>query len=207
VKRTRPLRIALTGGIASGKTAVAERFAARGIPVIDADDIAHEVVTPGRPALRQVVEAFGPGVLDSRGALDRRRLRALIFAQPGQRQRLEAILHPVIIKEMLRRSTSADGPYQLLVIPLLAESAREVDVDRVLVVDSPLELQVQRLLARDAETESQARAMIATQATREERLALADDVILNDGDLAALDSAVAALDTKYRRLSQAESGR
>jgi dephospho-CoA kinase len=173
--------------------------------VIDTDEIAREIVTPGRPALREIVAAFGPEVLDSTGALDRRRLRALVFADAARRQRLEAILHPAILAEMQRRSEKAGGPYQILVIPLLAESARETAVDRVLVVDCPVEVQIRRLLARDAENEPQARAMISAQATREQRLALADDVILNDGDRAALDAAVAALDAKYRALSQAVS--
>lgn len=207
MKRARPLRIGLTGGIASGKTTVAELFAARGVPVIDTDEIAREIVAPGRPALRRVVAAFGPKILDAGGALDRRRLRSLIFANPADRARLEAILHPAILEEMMRRSRDAGGPYQILVIPLLAESARDAEVDRVLVVDSPVELQMSRLLARDAENAAQARAMIAAQATREQRLALADDVILNDGDRASLDSAVAALDAKYRGLSRADSRR
>ena len=204
MKHRRPLRIGLTGGIASGKSTVAELFAARGIPVIDTDQIAHEVVAPGRPALRRILEAFGPEMLDAHGLLDRRRLRALVFADSTQRQRLEAILHPLILAEMSRRAEKAGGPYQVLVIPLLVESAGNVGVDRVLVVDSPLELQISRLLARDAENEAQARAMIAAQATRERRLARADDVIVNDSDRAALDAAVAALDAKYRGMAQAD---
>ena len=204
---TPPLRIALTGGIASGKTTVAELFAARGIPVIDTDQIAREIVAPGHPALRRIIDAFGPQILDSHGVLDRRRLRSLIFANPAERQRLEAILHPAILEEMMRRSRSAGGPYQVLVIPLLAESARDAEIDRVLVVDAPVDLQVSRLLARDAENEAQARAMIGAQASREERLALADDVIVNDRDRAALETAVAALDAKYRGLSAASSRR
>lgn len=207
MKGTRPLRIGLTGGIASGKTSVAELFVARGVPVIDTDQIARDMVAAGSPALRRVVEAFGPQVLDDRGALDRRRLRSLVFANPADRQRLEAILHPAILEEMRRRSQGAGGPYQILVIPLLAESTRDIELDRVLVVDCPVEVQVRRLLARDAESEPQARAMIAAQATREQRLALADDVILNDGDRTMLDSAVAALDAKYRALSRAASPR
>jgi dephospho-CoA kinase len=201
LKRKRPLRVALTGGIASGKSTVAELFAARGVPVIDTDQIAHEVVAPGRPALRRIVEAFGPEVLDDRGALDRRRLRGRVFADSTQRQRLEAILHPLILAEMDRRAGKAGGPYQVLVVPLLVEHAGHVDVDRVLVIDSPVELQISRLLARDAENEAQARAMIAAQATREQRLARADDVIVNDSDRAALDAAVAALDAKYRGMA------
>jgi dephospho-CoA kinase len=130
-----------------------------------------------------------------------------VFADPAQRARLEAILHPLILEEMNRRSQKAGGPYQILVIPLLAESARDTDLDRVLVVDAPVETQIRRLLARDAENEQQARALIAAQAPREQRLDLADDVILNDGERAALDAAVAALDAKYRGLARAESPR
>ena len=205
MKRRRPLRIGLTGGIASGKSTVAELFGARGIPVIDTDEIARQIVAPGRPAHRQVAEAFGSEVLDDNGALDRRRLRGLVFADPVQRRRLEAILHPAILEEMARQSEKAGGPYQILVIPLLIETAGESDIDRILVVDSPVELQIRRLLARDAENEPQARAMIAAQASREQRLAVADDVIVNDSDRAALDVAVAALDAKYRALAAAES--
>jgi dephospho-CoA kinase len=204
LKHRRPLRIGLTGGIASGKSTVAGLFAARGIPVIDTDQIAREVVAPGRPALRRIVDAFGPEMLDAHGALDRRRLRGLVFADSTQRQRLEAIVHPLILAEMSRRAEKAGGAYQVLVIPLLVESAGHVDVDRVLVVDSPVELQISRLLARDAENEAQARAMIAAQATREQRLARADDVIVNDSDRAALDAAVAALDANYRGMAQAD---
>jgi dephospho-CoA kinase len=204
LRRRRPLRIGLTGGIASGKSTVAELFGARGIPVIDTDEIARQVVAPGRPAYRQVVETFGPEVLDDSGALDRRRLRGLVFADAVERRRLEAILHPAILDEMTRRSEKAGGPYQILVIPLLVETAGESDVDRILVVDSPVDLQIRRLLARDAENEPQARAMIAAQASREQRLAVADDVIVNDRDLAALEVAVAALDAKYRTLASAE---
>jgi dephospho-CoA kinase len=195
----------LTGGVASGKSTVAELFGARGIPVIDTDEIARQIVTPGRPAYRQVLEAFGPEIRDDSGALDRRRLRSLVFADPVQRRRLEAILHPAILEEMKRRSEKAGGPYQILVIPLLVETTGGSDVDRILVIDSPVELQIRRLLARDAENEPQARAMIAAQASREERLVAADDVIVNDSDRAALDVAVAALDAKYRALASAES--
>lgn len=207
VKHTCPMRIGLTGGIASGKTAVANLFAARGVPVIDTDAIARQIVEPGRPGLDRIVATFGRDVLDASGALDRRRLRSLVFADPAQRRRLEALLHPAILEEMTRQSEQADGPYQVLVIPLLAESGSGEDVDRVLVVDCPVELQVSRLLARDAENEQQARAMIAAQATREQRLALADDVIVNDGDFTTLESQVEALHAKYRGLARPDRRR
>ena len=146
---SRPFRVALTGGIASGKSTVADLFAALGVPVIDTDVIAREVVEPGRPALAQVAEAFGPDVLDAEGRLDRKRMREHIFSDPDARRRLEAILHPAIRAEMERQSQAAGGPYQVLVIPLLAEGGRRDHVDRVLLVDVPEELQIQRVMWRD----------------------------------------------------------
>ncbi len=202
MKHTRPLRIGLTGGIASGKSTVADLFAARGIPVIDTDAIARELVEPGRPGLDEIVKTFGRDVLDASGALDRRKLRSLVFADPAQRRRLETLLHPAILAELTRRSEQAGGPYQILVIPLLAESGSTEDADRVLVVDCPVELQIRRLVARDAENEHQARAMIAAQATREQRLAIAHDVIVNAGDFTTLASQVEALDAKYHGLAE-----
>lgn len=194
----RPLRIGLTGGIASGKSVVAGLFAARGVPVIDTDRIAREVVEPGQPALARVVEAFGDGVLDEAGRLDRRALRERVFADPGDRRRLEGILHPAIMAELEEQSAAAGGDYQVLVIPLLVEGGRSEAVDRVLVVDCPVETQLERLRARDEETEAGARAMLAAQASREQRLAAADDVIVNDGSLEALENRVAELDAQYR---------
>jgi dephospho-CoA kinase len=198
-----PFRVALTGGIASGKSTVAELFAALGVPVIDTDVISREVVEPGQPALGEVVAAFGKGVLDAAGRLDRRRMRERIFADPGARHRLETILHPVIRAEMARQSTAAGGAYQVLVIPLLTEGGRRDHVDRVLLVDAPEELQVERLIARDGVTQAQARASLDAQATRAERLALADDVIRNTGRVDELRAAVAAMDAEYRRMAGA----
>jgi len=192
------LRIGLTGGIASGKSVVAGLFAARGVPVIDTDRIAREVVEPGEPALARVVEAFGKGVLDEAGRLDRRALRQRVFADPEDRRRLEGILHPAIMAELERQSAAAGGDYQVLVIPLLVEGGRSEAVDRVLVVDCPVETQLARLRARDDETEAGARAIVAAQVSREQRLAAADDVIVNDGSLEALENRVAELDAAYR---------
>jgi dephospho-CoA kinase len=149
-----------------------------------------------------VVETFGRDVLDASGALDRQRMRTRVFADPVARSQLEEILHPLILEEMARRSARAGGPYQILVIPLLAETRGRQHVDRVLVVDCPVEVQMARLKARDAENERQARSMIAAQASRAERLALADDVITNDGDLASLETQIEALDHRYRELSR-----
>ena len=196
-----PLRVALTGGIASGKSTVANLFAARGVPVIDTDVIARDVVEPGTPALAAVVEAFGDTVLGADGRLDRRRMRDRIFSDSDARRRLEGILHPAIRAEMARRSIAAGGPYQILVIPLLAEGGRRDHVDRVLLVDVPEELQVERLMLRDGVSREQASASLQAQAGRSARLAIADDVIVNTGRADDLDHEVTALDEKYRKLA------
>jgi dephospho-CoA kinase len=196
-----PFRVALTGGIASGKSTVADLFAALGVPVIDTDVIAREVVEPGQPALARVVEAFGSDVLDIDGRLDRRRLRERIFADPEARRRLESILHPAIRAEMERQSGAAGGPYQLLVIPLLTEGRRRDHVDRVLLVDVPEEMQIQRLMGRDGVSREQAQASLAAQATRAERLAMADDILRNTGRPDDLRDAVTGLHAKYLQLA------
>jgi dephospho-CoA kinase len=201
-----PLRIGLTGGIASGKSAAAAAFARRGVPVIDADVIAREVVEPGTPALAAVVDAFGTGILQPDGRLDRRRLRALVFADAAERRRLEAILHPAIRAESAARVAAARSPYVVLAIPLLAETGGRERVDRVLVVDCPEALQLARLLERDGETPAQAAAILAAQASRADRLALADDRIDNSGSLAALDAAVGALHARYLVLAAGADG-
>lgn len=198
----RPLRVALTGGIASGKSTVADLFARLGVPVIDTDVIAREVVEPGTPALREVVSAFGPGILGADGRMDRRRMRERIFADRDTQRRLEAILHPAIRAAMERRSQAAGGDYQVLVIPLFAEGGRRDHVDRVLLVDVPEELQIQRLMLRDGVTHEQARASLNAQATRAQRLAMADDVIRNTGHPAELEDRVAELHEKYVTISR-----
>jgi dephospho-CoA kinase len=197
------LRIGLTGGIASGKSAVADAFARRAVPVVDTDVIAREVVEPGRPALAAVVAAFGSEVLGPDGRLDRRALRRLVFADPALRRRLEAILHPAIRAEMQRQAAATAGPYVVIAIPLLVENGLQQQVDRVLVVDCPPDVQLARLLARDGETPEGARAILAAQATRDERLAVADDVVVNDGSLADLDARVDALHQRYLALAAA----
>jgi dephospho-CoA kinase len=200
---TAPFRVALTGGIASGKTTVADRFAALGVPVIDTDLIARQVVEPGEPALAEIVAAFGHGVLDADGRLDRRRLREIIFTDATARRRLEAILHPAIRAAMERQSRAAGGPYQLLVIPLLAEGGRRDHVDRVLLVDVPEAVQVERLMRRDGVSREQAAASLGAQATRAARLAIADDVLANTGRAEDLDEQVAALHARYLGLAAA----
>ena len=196
-----PFRVALTGGIASGKTTVANLFAELGVPLIDTDVIARRVVEPGQPALAAVVAAFGPDILDAEGRHDRRRMRERIFSDPTARQRLEAILHPAIRAEMERQSREAGGPYQVLVIPLLTEGRRRNHVDCVLLVDVPEELQIQRLIVRDGVTHEQAEASLNAQATRAERLAIADDIVRNTGRVDELRDEVGRLHSKYLALA------
>lgn len=195
------LRIGLTGGIASGKSTVAELFAARGVTVLDTDRIAREVVEPGQPALAALVQALGSDILAQDGRLDRALLRRRIFADAAARRTVEGILHPAILAELGRQSVAAPGPYQVLVIPLLVEGDRAGLVDRVLVVDCPEELQVERLMSRDGETREGAQGMLAAQVSRRERLAAADDLIVNDGPAGDLERQVAGLDRKYREMA------
>lgn len=196
-----PLRIGLTGGIASGKSTVADMFSELGVPVIDTDVIARELVMPGQPALGEIARRFGRTMIDASGYLDRAAMRRAIFEDDEARRDLERILHPRIGEETRRRADSADGVYQLIVVPLLVESALRDFVDRILVVDCDEETQIRRLLDRDTETREQAQRILAAQASRQERLAIADDVLLNDVDVEALRAGVAALDLKYRRLA------
>ena len=197
-----PLRIGLTGGIASGKSVVAEMFADLGVPVIDTDVIAREVVAPGEPALDEIRARFGDRMFTADGHLDRGAMRDTIFADDDARRDLEAILHPRIGTETLRQADAAGGDYQLIVVPLLVGSPLAGFVDRVLVVDCEEETQIDRLLARDAESEDQARRILSAQASREQRLAIADDVINNDHSLAHVRDQVVDLDRKYRRIAR-----
>ncbi len=201
--RDKPLRIGLTGGIASGKSTVAELFADLGVPVIDTDVIAREVVRPGEPALEEIHDAFGDGVIATDGTLDRAAMRAIVFGDDAARRRLEAILHPRIGEATRAQADAAGGAYQVIVVPLLVGSSLRAFVDRVLVVDCDEETQVARLLARDAESEDRARRILAAQSSREERLAIADDVIANDGDLDATRDQVLALHRRYLRAAAA----
>lgn len=196
------LIVGLTGGIGSGKSTVAERFAARGVPVIDADAVAREVVEPGTVGLARIVEAFGQDILDENGRLSRSRLGARIFQAPGARKRLEAILHPLIRVEMQRRIAHITAPYCVLVIPLLIESGQSDLVHRVLVVDTPRELQYRRVMARDKRPPAEIEAILDAQVSREDRLAAAHDIIVNDTDLDALDRQVARLHQHYLELSR-----
>ena len=196
-----PPRIGLTGGIASGKSTVADLFAELGAVVIDTDVIAREVVMPGQPGLDAIVEAFGDDVLTGDGSLDRAAMRQRIFSDDKARTALEALLHPLIRAETRRQSELAGGPYQLIVVPLLVDSDLKAFVNRILVVDCSEATQIRRLLARDAESEAQARRILAAQSTREQRLAIADDVIDNDGTVSETRRQVAALHEIYGSLA------
>ena len=200
----RPLTIGVTGGIAAGKSAVARAFAAHGVPWVDADDVAREIVETGEPALAEIAAHFGEQVLDADGRLDRRRLRAIVFAEPGERAWLESVTHPRVRERLLThlaRMRKNGAPYHLLVSPLLFESGQHRLVDRSLVIDVPEALQLARTTARDDVDDAQARAIVAAQMPRAERLARADDVIDNGGDLEALAVQVARLDGLYRELA------
>ncbi len=196
------LKVGLTGGIASGKSLVAARFAALGVPVVDADQLSRELTRPGQPGLKALVEVFGHGILDAQGGLDRATLRQRVFSDPGLRFKLEQALHPLVVAGLKAGLAAAKGPYALAVIPLLVEvPATQALVDRVLVVDCPEELQLTRLMSRDGETESQARAILAAQAPRAARLQAASDILLNANDTAALHKAVDRLHGFYLELA------
>jgi dephospho-CoA kinase len=198
----RPLQIGLTGGIGSGKSTVSGLFAALGVPVIDTDQIAHEVVAPGTPLLASVLARFGAHLLTPSGELDRPALRERVFADTAERADLEALMHPAIMAELRRRAQTAGGAYQLLVIPLLVEHHLSTAVDRVLLVDCAPDLQLRRVQVRDGVTLAQAQAVLAAQASRAARLLAADDVIVNDGDLERLREQVETLHTRYGTLAR-----
>ena len=196
--------IGLTGGIASGKSALEREFVARGIFVADADRIAREVVEPGQPALTAVVAHFGKEILTADGRLDRAGLRARIFQNEGARHALEGILHPLIRTRLQAQCHAATSPYAVAMIPLLTEGGGRATypwLDRILVVDAPPTLQKSRLMLRDGIDAALAERMIAAQANRTQRLALADDIVVNDGDLAHLRAAIEELDGRYRALA------
>jgi dephospho-CoA kinase len=198
------LIVGVTGGIASGKSTVARAFAAHGIPWVDADDVAREVVEPGEPALAEIAERFGPRVLQADGSLNRRALREIVFADESERRWLESVTHPRIRQRIvahLERLQAEGAPYVLLVSPLLFESGQSEMADRCLVIDVPESLQIERTAARDDVDDAQARAIVAAQMPRRERLARADDVIDNSGSEEDLAAQVAELDRRYRELA------
>jgi dephospho-CoA kinase len=192
-------RVGLTGGIASGKSFVADCFSALGVPVIDTDVLAREVVAPGAPGLDAVVRAFGPGVLQADGSLDRIRLRAIIFADPEARRHLDALLHPLILRAAEERCRQLPGPYQLIVVPLLYESGFDARVDRVLAVDCPERLQRERLARRDADSPDQIERILAAQRPGAALRTRADDRIDNAGSLDATRAQVVELHRDYLR--------
>ncbi|MCQ4262394.1 dephospho-CoA kinase [Stutzerimonas stutzeri] len=196
----KPWVLGLTGGIGSGKTAVADRFASLGAHVVDADQAARWVVESGRPALQQIVEHFGEDVLLQSGELDRATLRQRIFDDPAERQWLEKLLHPLIRAEVAQQLALADSSYAIMVSPLLIESGQYRQVGRVLVVDVPESLQIARTTARDQASEEQVRAILSAQVQREERLKHADDVLVNDRDLSWLGVEVERLHRFYLTL-------
>lgn len=196
--------IGLTGGIASGKTAVAQAFESLGIAVADADIAAREAVAPGSEGLAEVVAAFGREVLDANDALDRAAMRKRVFGDDAARKRLEAIVHPRVRETLARQCTQATSPYAIAAIPLLAEvGGRNAYpwLQRIVVVDVPVDVQRERLTRRDGIDSALADRMIAAQATREQRLAIADDILVNTGSLDDLHRHVSTLDARYRTLA------
>ncbi|EDN69111.1 Dephospho-CoA kinase [Beggiatoa sp. PS] len=193
-----PLKIGLTGGIASGKTTVSQLFAKLGIPIIDADVIAHQLVEPGQPALNNIRKIFGPEIIDHEGQLNRAKLRQKIFADTEKRQQLEAILHPRIKKIMQTTAAQTQSSsYCILSIPLLLETQQKELVDRILVVDCSPELQHQRLQQRDKLSNEEIERIVNAQASREARLAIADDVIYNNSNFDNLQKQVFTLHNRF----------
>jgi len=197
------IRVGLTGGIGSGKSAACARLQTLGITVVDADMVARELVNPGTPALREIVALFGQEVLDDSGMLDRRAVRRLIFTNPQKRRQLEDILHPRIYPEMIRQLEASSTPYDVLCIPLLVESGDLERFSRIIVVDASPETQLARVMARDDLTATEVEAIMHTQTEREQRLAVADDVIHNDADLGHLHQQVDMLHKRYLQLFDA----
>lgn len=196
----KPWILGLTGGIGSGKSAAAAHFIQLGIDLVNADQAARWVVEPGRPALAQIAEHFGADILQADGSLDRAALRARIFQEAGERRWLERLLHPLIRQEIIEVLARATSPYAILESPLLIESGQSQLCQRVLVIDVPEAVQISRTVSRDGNDEAQVRAIMAAQASREERLAKADDVIVNDRDLAWLQQEVERLHRFYLTL-------
>lgn len=198
------LSVGLTGGIASGKSVVANAFERLGVSTIDADTVARDIVEPGQPALAEIAQHFGADVLDEAGRLNRRRLRQTIFDDADARGRLEAITHPRIRRELVRRRDICESEYCILVVPLLVKGSMTDLVDRILVIDAPESVQHDRLMARDDVDEELAHKMIAAQDKRADRLAAADDVLINTGPRKDIADLAAALHAGYARLARGE---
>jgi len=202
--RDSPYTVALTGGIGSGKSTIAEYFAASGVDIIDADVIAREVVEPGTPALQAIIARYGDAIVNEQGALHRSRLREIIFATPDEKRWLDALLHPLINARTQQLKAQAVSPYVLWVVPLLVENQLQRQADRVLVVDTDEETQLKRTLQRDNVSLDQAKRILAAQATRQQRLACADDIIDNSGAPENALPQVAQLHQLYLKLAAAK---
>jgi dephospho-CoA kinase len=195
--------VGLTGGIGSGKSTVADLFAARGASIVDTDQIAHSLTAPHGPAMPAIVAAFGPEFADASGALDRARMRSLVFADTGAKGRLEAILHPMIRSAALAAAAAATGDYVIYAVPLLIESGNWRErVSRILAVDCPEQVQIARVMARNGLPEAQVRAIMAAQVSREARKAAADDIIVNDAGIDALTPQIDRLHQLYLAFSK-----
>ncbi len=199
------LKIGLTGGIASGKSTVEKLFAKRGITVIDADKIARNLVKPGQPALDTIAQEFGKSILLPDGSLNRAKLRELVFNHPRHKEKLEAILHPAVYAEMDRMAAKCDSPYVIFSVPLLVETGAEKHFHRILVIDCPEAMQIARLKQRDGLSDEMIEKIMKNQASRSQRLAVAEDIIVNDRDFNHLEKQVEELHQFYLRLSQAQT--
>jgi dephospho-CoA kinase len=197
-----PLTIGLTGGIGSGKSSVTAIFTALGVPVIDADLVAREVVAPGEPVLAEITDRFGGEIVDSSGQLNRQRLRKMIFSDPAARHDLEQIIHPRIRERMLQRLDTIDAAYAVLSIPLLVESGHDYRLDRIVVVDVSEQQQLERASLRDGATAEQIKAAMAAQCSRQERLEIADDIIDNTGSPDQLQTQVQLLHQRYMEMAK-----
>lgn len=191
------LVIGVTGGIGSGKTTVANLFSSLGVPIIDADELARQVVMPGQAAYEEIVQRFGPTIVTDSGELDRRQLRESVFSDPADRARLEEIVHPRVYAEIKKQLDSLDSPYAIVVVPLLIESGGRKLVDRVLVVDTPPETQIERTNRRDGTARRTIKKILAAQLDRSTRLSAADDVIENSSSMETLEEAVSDLHRRY----------
>ncbi len=196
------LIVGLTGGIGSGKSTVSAIFKKLGVPVIDADQIARALVEPGQPALKQIINTFGVGLLNQSGALDRNKMRQIIFQNASKKKVLESILHPLIWESMRYQVSLLKDPYSILEIPLLLESGKKDQVDRILVIDVPANVQSERVQARSHLSTQEIKTIIATQIDRSSRLSAADDIIINDKSLAELQNAVQQLHQMYITLAE-----
>ncbi|WP_432456055.1 dephospho-CoA kinase [Agarivorans sp. QJM3NY_29] len=194
--------IGLTGGIASGKSQASALFEALGVAVVDADVVARQLVEPGQPALNQIIKHFGPQLQLANGQLDRAALRKIIFSEPEQKTWLNQLLHPLIRQQMQQQLNAAEGPYKILVAPLLLENKLDKLVDRVLMIDTPVALQIARTMARDKVNQNQAEQIIGAQMDREAKLAAATDIIVNDGELSLLGDKVKEFHRIYLNLAK-----